>query len=93
MEVFWYYRQYFRRILGSYRADKGTGAHLNSSGLQYNRMHGYLGDFPDIIAHEPYYHAYSDVGLFGSFLYGNELFTNQMLFGSQFILTDYASNV
>jgi hypothetical protein len=56
-------------------------------------MHGYLGDFPDIIAHEPYYHAYSDVGLFGSFLYGNELFTNQMLFGSQFILTDYASNV
>jgi hypothetical protein len=56
-------------------------------------MHGYLGAFPDIIAHEPYYHAYSDVGLFGNFLYGNELFTNQMLFGSQFILTDYASNV
>ena len=34
---------YFRRILGEYRVDKYTGAHLNASHLQYNTMHRELG--------------------------------------------------
>ena len=83
----------FKRIMGSYRVDKYTGAHLNSPHLQYNSFHTWLGNFPDILVHEPFYFPYSDSGLFGNFLYGNEVFNHQLLFSSQFIMSDYASSV
>jgi len=41
---------FFKYILGDYRADKYTGAHLNNARRQYNQMHGLLGDLPDVAA-------------------------------------------
>ena len=84
---------HFRRILGEYRVDKYTGAHLNSSHLQYNRMHTELGQYPDIIAKKPFFFSYSDVGLFGNFMYGSELFNKELLYLSQYICSCYAQNV
>ena len=62
---------YFKRILGSYRCDKYTGAHLNSAHLQYNSFHTHLGEYPDIILQKPFYFAYSDTGIFGNLMFGN----------------------
>jgi hypothetical protein len=79
--------------LGKYRVDKYTGAHLNSPELQYNFMHQNLAAYPDILVHEPFYFPYSDVGLFGNFIFGNEVFNNQHLFMTQVILTEFSSRV
>jgi len=48
---------------------------------------------PDITLHKSEYYAYSDCGIFGNYLHGNEVFGTQMLFLSQFILTEYASYI
>lgn len=79
--------------MGEYRADKYTGAYLNSSDRQYNSIHAELGNMPDITLHKAEYLPYSDCGLFGNYLYGNEVFANQMLFMSQLILSEYASYI
>lgn len=39
---------FFSRLLGNYRADKYTGAHLNSANRQYNQSHSFLGNLPDV---------------------------------------------
>jgi processing peptidase subunit beta len=65
---------FYKFILGSYRADKYTGAHLNNSQRQYNQLHASLGECPDIQAQTPHYLAYDDTALFGNFLIGNEVF-------------------
>lgn len=62
---------YFTRIIGDYRVDKFTGAHLNATHLQYNTFHNTLGSYPDIILHKPFYIPYSDTGLIGNFIFGN----------------------
>mmetsp|Transcript_6035 Transcript_6035/g.6622 ORF Transcript_6035/g.6622 Transcript_6035/m.6622 type:complete len:523 (-) Transcript_6035:167-1735(-) len=80
----------FEKVLGEYTQDKYTGAHLNSSDRQYNLLHQYLGELPDLTIHKAFYNPYSDTGLFGSYLHGNEVHAPQMLFMSQVILTEYA---
>jgi hypothetical protein len=40
---------FIKYIIGEYRVDKYTGAHLNAAHLQYNNMHSALGEYPDII--------------------------------------------
>jgi processing peptidase subunit beta len=82
--------QLFRRVLGEYSQDKYTGAYLNSSDRQYNLLHQYLGELPDLTIHKTFYKPYSDTGLFGSYLHGNEVHAPQMLFMSQVILSEYA---
>ena len=84
---------YFKRIIGDYRVDKHTGTHLNSAKLQYNSFHTDLGDFSDIIVQKPFFFAYSDVGLFGNFLFGNEIWNRQLLLLSQNKLSEYAQYV
>jgi len=81
----------YQRILGEYTQDRYTGAHLNSTDRQYNLMHQYLGNLPDITIHKSIYTPYSDTALFGSYLHGNEVHAPQMLFMSQVILTEYAN--
>jgi hypothetical protein len=85
--------QYFKRIIGSFRIDKHTGANLNTSKLQYNSFHTDLGNYADIILHKPFYFSYSDVGLFGNFLFGNEVWNRQMVLLSQNKMSEYASYV
>lgn len=84
---------YFKRLIGEYRVDKYTGAHLNTPKLQYNSFHQDLGDYPDIILHKPLYFAYSDVGIFGNFLFGNEIWNRQLLLLSQNKMSEYAQTV
>lgn len=82
-----------KRIIGKYRVDKFTGAHLNSPELQYNFYHEKLATYPDILVNEPFYFPYGDVGLFGNFIFGNEVFNNQYLFMTQVILTEFGNRV
>lgn len=84
---------FFKRIIGEWRCDKYTGEHLNSAHLQYNSFHTYLGNFPDLILHKPFYFAYSDTGLFGNFIYGNEIFTAEMSTITQNKMSTYAQYV
>ena len=84
---------YFTRIIGEYRVDKYTGAHLNSAHLQYNTFHNALGSYPDIILHKPFYIPYSDTGLMGNFIFGNEIFNREMLLMTQNMLSCYAHQV
>jgi processing peptidase subunit beta len=39
---------FFKYLLGDYRVDKYTGAHLNNSQRQYNQIHAILGELPDV---------------------------------------------
>eukprot|EP01017_Pseudomicrothorax_dubius_P028600 TRINITY_DN3402_c0_g1_i1.p1 TRINITY_DN3402_c0_g1~~TRINITY_DN3402_c0_g1_i1.p1 ORF type:complete len:519 (+),score=156.42 TRINITY_DN3402_c0_g1_i1:145-1701(+) len=82
-----------QRVLGEYTADKYTGHHLNSADRQYNTIHGFLGQNPDISIHKAVYAPYSDSGIFGSYFHGNEVFAYQMLHLSQIVLSEYASYI
>jgi processing peptidase subunit beta len=88
-----YAMQYFAKLIGEFRVDKHTGAHLNTPHLQYNSFHTDLGNYADVVLHKPFYFPYSDTGLFGNFLFGNEIFNRHMLLMSQGKLTEYAQNV
>ena len=83
--------QVFKNIMGEYRADKHTGKHLNASDRQYSLLHKELGNWPDVTLHKCDYFPYSDTGLFGNYLFGNEVFAPQMLYVSQVILSEYSS--
>lgn len=84
---------YFKRLIGDFRIDKHTGANLNAAHLQYNSFHTDLGNCPDIILQKPFYYAYSDVGLFFNFLFGNEVWNKQLCLMSQNKMSEYASYV
>jgi processing peptidase subunit beta len=81
----------YQRILGEYQQDKNGAAHLNHSERQYNTIHGILGQLPDLQIHKTIYAPYSDTGLFGSYLHGNEVHAYQMLYVSQMVLSDFAN--
>ena len=66
-----------KHMFGSYRIDQHA-EHLNDVKKQYNSMHALLGDLPDVTRADSHYLAYSDVGLFGNYFFGNEVFTRQM---------------
>jgi len=66
---------------------------LNTSKLQYNSFHTDLGNYADIILHKPFYFAYSDVGLFGNFLFGNEVWNRQLVLLGQNKMSEYASYI
>ena len=53
-------------------------AHLNNMSKQYNATHNLLGDLVDVTKQSCHYFAYSDCGLWGSYLFGNEVFVRQM---------------
>lgn len=84
---------YFKRVIGEYQCDKYTGEHLNSAHLQYNNFHTWMGNHPDMIMQKPYYFAYSDTGLFGNFIYGNEMYTQEMSVITQNHMSCYAQYV
>lgn len=84
---------YFKRIIGDYQINKFNGEHLNSPHLQYNTFHTWIGGYPDIIMHKPFYFAYSDTALFGNFIYGNEMFTLEMSTVPQNQMSIYAQYV
>lgn len=60
---------------------------------QYNATHTVLGDLPDVTRAECLYSPYSDCGIFGNWLFGNEIFTRQMNWCGLAAPTFYASLV
>lgn len=66
-----------QNMFGSFRVDKNA-EHLNDVKKQYNSMHALLGDLPDVTRQDSLYFAYSDSGIWGNYLFGNEVFTRQM---------------
>lgn len=78
-----------KNMLGNYRVDKNA-EHLNDVKKQYNSMHALLGDLPDVTRQEALYYAYSDSGIWGNYLYGNEVFTRQMNYCGVCMPTIYA---
>lgn len=81
----------FNEMIGEYSQAKHTGQHLNSSDRQYNTLHKLLGSLPDITVQKSFYQPYSDTGLFGSYLHGNEVHSWQMLYVSQLVASDWAN--
>lgn len=86
----WFGMQLVKEVVGDYRIDRDNLAHLNTVSLDYNKMHVSLANLPDVVRQLSYYNAYSDTGLFGNFLFGNEVFNHALIFMSQYVLTSYA---
>jgi len=78
-----------QHLIGNYRIDKNA-EHLNDVKKQYNSMHALLGDLPDVTRQESLYYAYSDTGIWGNYLFGNEVFTRQMNYCGVCLPTIYA---
>ena len=68
-----------QHMIGNYRIDKHT-EHCNDTLKQYNGMHVMLGDLVDVTLADCEYKAYSDCGLWGNYIFGNEVFTRNMNF-------------
>lgn len=81
----WKHEDYYaflllERIIGNYQMDKNGFANLNDVGKQYSTLEGNVGNFPDITKAQGIYSPYSDCGLFGTYVYGNEVFLRPMTY-------------
>jgi processing peptidase subunit beta len=83
----------FVELLGEYRADLHTGTNLNDPGKQYNYLHERYGHMPGIHLQKTFYFPFSDVGLFGTYVNGSEVFGPQICFLAQTNLSNYAHAV
>ena len=72
-----YQFQLLKHMIGDFEIQKHA-EHLNDVGKQYNATHSLLGDLPDVTRQACHYFAYSDCGIWGSYLFGNEIFVRQM---------------
>ena len=81
-----------QRMIGSFEINQHAG-HLNDMQKQYNAMHSVLGDLPDVTRAECLYSPYSDCGIFGNWLFGNEIFTRQMNWCGVAVPTFYAEHI
>ena len=73
----YYQFELLKHMIGDYEIGKHA-EHLNDVGKQYNATHSLLGDLPDVTKQSSHYFAYSDCGIWGSYLFGNEIFVRQM---------------
>ena len=73
----YYSFQLLKHMIGDYDIQKNA-EHLNDTQKQYNATQAVLGELPDVTRQTCKYFAYSDCGLWGSYLFGNESFVRQM---------------
>lgn len=73
----YYSFQLLKHMIGDYDIQKHA-EHLNDCQKQYNATHALLADLPDVTRQVCRYYAYSDCAIFGSYLFGNEVFVRQM---------------
>ena len=73
----YYSFQLLKYMIGDYDIQKNA-EHLNDTAKQYNATHQLLGELVDVTRQRANYFAYSDCGLWGSYLFGNEIFVRQM---------------
>ena len=81
-----------QRMIGAYEINQHAG-NLNDMQKQYNSMHSLLGDLPDVTRAECLYSPYSDCGIFGNWLFGNEIFTRQMNYCGVAVPTFYSEHI
>jgi len=84
--------QLLSAMFGNYRIDRHAG-HLNDVQKQYNAFHSLVGDLPDVTIANNHYIAGSDYGLFGNYLFGNEVFVRQMNYCGVSVPTIYSHYV
>jgi processing peptidase subunit beta len=90
----WKHEDYYafllmERIQGSYSADRNGYARLNDPEKQYSTLEANLGPRPDISKAVSIYTPYSDCGLFGTYLYGNEVWARTMTYQGIVIPANY----
>lgn len=81
-----------KAMFGSYAIDRNAN-NLNETQKQYNAMHTLLGDLPDVTHANSHYFAYSDQGLWGNWIFGNEVFVRQMNYCGVSVPTIYSHYV
>jgi hypothetical protein len=79
-------------MIGNYNIQK-HGMNLNHADKQYNAMHSLLADLVDVTQAECLFSPYSDCGIFGTWLYGNEVFTRSMNYAGVTVPTTYGEYV
>ena len=73
----YYSFQLLRHMIGDYDIQKNA-EHLNDTQKQYNATQSVLGELPDVTLQKCKYYAYSDCAIWGSYIFGNEIFVRQM---------------
>lgn len=79
-------------MFGSYRIDRNAH-NLNDVQKQYNAFHTLVGDLPDVTLANCHYFAGSDYGLWGNYIFGNEVFVRQMNYCGVSVPTIYSHYV
>jgi len=75
----WHHEDYYafllmERVIGNYQMDRNGIARLNDVDKQYTTLESCIGPLPDVSKVSTMYNPYSDCGLFGMYLHGNEVF-------------------
>lgn len=81
----WHHEDYYafllmERIVGNYSADRNGTARLNDVRKQYSTLEANAGRMPDLTKVTSIYTPYRDCGLFGMYLYGNEVWARNMTY-------------
>ena len=81
-----------KAMFGQYRIDVNAG-NLNDAQKQYNAFHTLVSDLPDVTLANSHYFAGPDYGLWGNYLFGNEVFVRQMNYCGVSVPTIYSHYV
>lgn len=81
----WHHEDYYafllmERVIGNYSLDRNGPARLNDPSKQYTTIEYALGILPDVTKAQTTYMPYRDCGLFGMYIYGNEVFSRNMCY-------------
>ena len=88
----YYSFQLLKYMIGDYEIQKNS-EHVNDVANQYNATHMILGELPDVTRQKCQYFAYSDCGLWGNWLFGNEVFARQMNWAGLAAVTTYGGYI
>jgi processing peptidase subunit beta len=94
----WFHEDYYaclllERIIGTYNFERNGQSHLNDPFKQYSTFESYMGNMPDVTKGLSIYSPYRDCGLFGTYMYGNEVFSRYMAYAGIYIPAHYGLNV
>jgi len=78
--------QYVQHLIGDYNAHENGHAHLNAGNRQYNFLHRILAEGPGVSLQHTEYFGFSDVGLFTTWIHGNDVWSKEMMHVCQFSL-------
>jgi len=86
-----FFMQFIQHMVGDYNANDNGHAHLNAANRQYNYLHRLLGEAPGISLQHTEYYGFSDVGLFTTWIHGNDVWSKEMMHVCQYMLGKYST--